>query len=304
MILAEARQKAEEQLAKLQSKARLYTLLGIGSGIIAGIVSSLIMVHWFPFNFILLLVFPIIAYLSARSYVRDNILYHPLEAVKILGKEPQDENDYWFRAEILSSYGFREAAVEDYRKALEIEPDEELNEYIRLDLAETLWELHRRDEALPIAEQLSTKEGHYQGLALVLQGKILAEEDSAMALKCFDRAIEIEPKYFQHRLSKIRFFLDLNRLDEAAEVIEQTAKMLKWQGNYPALYAEFYELGGELALKRGRFADAVREFTIAIRWCSSETKYYRSRSEAHDALGNLAKADADRRKADKLASKS
>ena len=303
-ILAEARQKAEEKLEKLRPKAMLYTLFGIGFGIITGIVGSLITARFFPVNLVLLLVIPIVAYITTKRHVRQHILHYANDAIKALSEEPQDDRDYWCRADILSSYGFHEAAVDDYRLALEIEPNEELNSDIWYDLAHTLWELRRRDEALPIVEKLIAKKGDYHGLALVLQGKILAEEDPAAALKCFDKAIEIEPKYFYHRLSRIRFFLDLDRLDEAAEMIEQTAKMLKWQGNVPHIYAEFYEFCGELALKQGRFADAVREFTIAIRWCSSEAKYYRLRGDAHEALGDFAKAEADRSKAEKLAGQS
>jgi tetratricopeptide (TPR) repeat protein len=226
LILAEARQKAEAKLEKLRPKAMLYTLVGIGCGIFAGIVGSLVMARLFPFNFVLVIVFPIVAYIAAKRHVKQHILHYADEAVKILDKEPQDDRDYWDRADILSSYGFHEAAVDDYRSALEIESDEELNGDIWYDLAVTLWELRRRDEALPIAEKLSVKEGDYQGLALALQGKILAEDDPTAALKCFDKAIEIEPKYFYHRLSRIRFFLDGNRLDEAADAIEKTEKML------------------------------------------------------------------------------
>jgi len=303
LIIAEAKRKAEEKLEKLQPTVRLYTLFGIGGGIFSGIISSLTMVRLFPFNLLLLPVFPIIAYIGVKRHVRAHFLFDILEAIKALGEEPEDEHDYWFRADILSSCGFHEAAVDDYRSALEVAPDEEQNDFIWHDLAVSLWELRRRDEALPIAEKVSTKEGNYQAEALILQGKILAEDNPAAALQCFDKAIEIDPKDFYHRLSRCRFFLDADRLDEAHRAIVETACTLKEQGNYQYLRAELYEFHGELALRQERFADAVREFTVAIRWCSSEAKYYRLRSAAHEALGNHDKADADRRKAEKIAEK-
>jgi uncharacterized protein HemY len=70
--------------------------------------------------------------------------------------------------------------------------------------------------------------------------------------------------------------------------------------DYRFFVDELYELRGRLALKQGRFADAVRDFGWAIWNGSSDATCYRLRSKAHEALGRLDKAEADRRKADAL----
>ena len=65
-------------------------------------------------------------------------------------------------------------------------------------------------------------------------------------------------------------------------------------------YAELYELRGLLAMKRGHYADAIKELTVAIRHDSKAKEYYRLRSDALEALGNMDKAEKDRRKIQKL----
>ena len=221
---------------------------------------------------------------------------HYEEALKVLEKEPQSADDYVERAGILYSHKFYEAAVEDYRIALEMEPNNDIAWY---DLAETLWrELHRADEALPIVEKLGATAGDYQASALVFQGEILAKNDPAAALKCFDKAIKLEPNDPDHHLARLRFYLDTDRLTEAAEAIRETTKKLNQRANGPC--SELYELRALLAMKQGRTADAVKELNVAIRFCRSEAKYYRLRSDAHEALGNLEKANADQRKAQEI----
>ena len=300
LILAEARRKAEEELKALRTKTSRYTLLAIGFGLaIAVPISMLGTMLKFPFN-LFPYVFLVIGYAGIKQYARVQILL-PAEFTKqSIENEPQDASDYSERAGTLYAYGFYEAAVEDYRSALEMEPDSDQD---WLDLAESLWELGQKDEAQSIVEKMSAAEGDYQGLALVLQGKFLAEEDPAAALKCFDKGIEIEPDYSYHRLSRIRFFLGRDRLGETAEAIEETTKVLKKQRHYQYHCAEIYEFRGTLALKQGRFTDAVRDFGWAIWNRSSEAEYHRLRGDAHEALGNLAKADADRKKAEILAGK-
>ena len=301
LILAEARQKAEEQLAKLRTKTNRYVMLIVIVAIVASIPFSLgfAWVIPFPFNLVLCLIIPILVYINCKRHFRDCYLAQYEFTLQSLTKEPQSAEDYSDRAEALASYGFHESAVEDYRKALEMESNTVQN---WLDLAETLWKIQQRDEALAIVEKWSEVEGDYQGLALVLQGNILTEEAPETALKCFDKAIEIEPNDSYCHLARLRFCLEQNQLDTAAAAIDETTKVLKKGGYY--YVSEIYELRGMLAMKQGNLNDAVKEFNKAIRLESSEGRYYRLRSEAHDALGNLAKADADRRKADELASKS
>jgi tetratricopeptide (TPR) repeat protein len=289
LVIAETRRKAEKELEALRAKVWRYSLLGIGFGVVLAIPFWLRNV-WAGFSIYSFIIFPVIAYIGFKLYVRRFFL-HAQEVLETLEKEPHNASDYAARAGTLYAYGYYEASAEDYQTALEMEPDNDLTWF---DLAETLWKLHRRSEALPIAENLGKTEGDYQASALVLQGEILTDEDPVTALKCFDKAVEIEPDDYDHHLARLRFYLDTNQLDQAAEAVT------KLKGCHLHQYPALFELRGVLALKQGRFADAVRELTSAIRHCSSESKYYRLRSDAHEALGHLDKAEIDRRKAQEL----
>lgn len=298
LILAETRRKAEMELMEAQKKVSRYLLLGMGWVIVfTFIFAYFLFTTLFPqsFSFVIIVsfVFPCIIFFLARRDLKKQYCSYLEEMLKTLEKEPQTASDYANRAGTFYDYKFYEAAVDDYRAALKMEPNDDLTWY---DLAETLWRnLRRGDEALPIVEKLGKAEGDYQASALVFQGEILAETDPIAALQCFDKAIELEPDDDDHHIARLRFYLDQNRLDEAVEAVEETAKILK-RGGYNRR-AEFYELRGTLALKQGRFTDGVKEFSKAIRLAPSEAKYYRLRSDAHAALGNHDKANTDRQKA-------
>jgi tetratricopeptide (TPR) repeat protein len=289
-ILAEARRQAEEELAKKQKLVSWY----IGTVMVFAIFSSIYFFISESRSSAILAygLFAIFGFFYVCWEVQRRYLSCPRKILEAFEKEPQDAADYAARAGCLYDYEFYEAAAEDYRTSLEMEPNNDLAWY---DLAETLWrDLHRGDEALPIVEKLGKTEGDYQASALVFHGEILAETDPKTAQKCFDKAVELEPNDFDHHLARLRFYFDADRLDYAADAVAEIK-----QQRFPQC-TELCELRGVLAMKQGRPADAVKELTQAIRFDPTEEKYYRLRSDAHETLGNHDKADADRQKAEEL----
>ena len=123
----------------------------------------------------------LIAYFLSRQKLAE--LYSPcFQVLNAFEKEPQDADDYVVRARCFHNYKFYEAAIEDYRTALAMEPNDDIAWY---ELAAILWrDLHRADEALPIIEKLSEAEGDYQGLAIVFHREILADKDPVALCAC------------------------------------------------------------------------------------------------------------------------
>jgi tetratricopeptide (TPR) repeat protein len=272
------------------------TWLVVGFGLAFGLAMSFgLRHHPFPLNYIPLVVVPIIAYFSYKSHARRTHTFSTRHAIEVLDEEPLDASDFAERADVLSCYGFYESAVEDFRTALAMNPDEEFDADLTwYNLATTLQELDRDDEAMSILEKLCATEGHYQDIVLVFRGELLADKDPAEALKCFDKAIEVAPMAYENHFARLRFYIDTDRLDQAAEVIAWIPKNLKQ--HYQFYVYKLYELRGMLALKQGRFADAVRDLGWAIWNSPQEKEYYRLRADAHEALGNIDKAEKDRRK--------
>jgi tetratricopeptide (TPR) repeat protein len=94
-----------------------------------------------------------------------------------LEREPKTADDYVVRARTLNGRNYPEAAVEDYRKALELEPR---NDMFLYEMADTLWgSLHNGEEALPYVELLMDIGGSNQSEASILHEQILAEKRNA-----------------------------------------------------------------------------------------------------------------------------
>ncbi|MDR3182469.1 MAG: hypothetical protein LBT89_06035 [Planctomycetaceae bacterium] len=92
-------------------------------------------------------------------------------------REPKTADDYVVRARTLNGRNYPEAAVEDYRKALELEPR---NDMFLYEMADTLWgSLHNGEEALPYVELLMDIGGSNQSEASILHEQILAEKRNA-----------------------------------------------------------------------------------------------------------------------------
>jgi len=301
LILEKVRKDEAEIRKKLRPVLTRHACLAVGFGLAVGIFLAF---AWrgfpFPVYLVPLIVGPLFGYFGYRSWVKK----HFPNAEKIIAsleKEPQTASGYARRADILFDHKFYEAAVDDYRTALAMPPDDDFDvDFTWLNLAAVLQKLDRNDEALVIVEKLNSTPGKYRDLSLVVRGELLADKDPTEALKCFDKAIEIEPNGFVAHLARLRFYLCMDQLDRAAEAVTETTKLLKRLGLEKTHYAELFELQGMLAMKEGRFADAVKALTWAIRQNPAVEKYYQLRSDAHEALRNIDKAEKDRRKVKKL----
>jgi len=302
LTLEKVRKKAEEECASIHFLVYRYMLLttGLGCVCVFGYMYVWNKVSLLSILFLSFFVVPGSALFALLFWIRVLAWRHarPQLIIEILKKEPQNADDYLNRSAVCYVYNFYEAAVEECRTACGIEPD---NDLALFSLAECLWLLlHQGDEALAIAEKLAKKEGSQQASALALLGAILTKKNPIEALKCFDKAIEIEPNSINVHLALLRFLIDTDQLDRAAEAVTETVKLLKRLNLGQAHYKELLELQGVLAMKQGRFADAVKALTLAIRQSPAEAKYYQLRSDAHEALGNIDKAEKDRRKVQTL----
>jgi len=299
LILEKVRRDEAEIRKKLRPMLTRHACLAVGFGLALG---CFIEYAWrgfqSPVYLVPLVVGPLFGYFGYRSWAKKHFP-NAEDIIASLEKEPQTASDYASRADTLSDYEFYEAAVDDYRTALAMPPDDDFDTDLTwFNLGYTLEQLDQDDEALAIVEKLCNTAGDYQDIALKLRGELLADKDPVEALKCFNKAIEIDPKNYDHHLARLRFYIDTDQFDRAAEAVTETTRLLKRVGYGLSEYV--FELQGVLAMKQGRFADAVKALSLAIRQSPAEAKYYQLRSDAHEALGNIDKAEKDRRKVQTL----
>lgn len=299
-VIEQAKQKLEEILEPIRTKVNLIHWAGL-----AGLTVFCFIFAWaarfrFPFAYIPV-IFLLVGIFRSKSELRKTFRQDYYEdELKYLEKEPETADDYYSRGHTLNNLEFHEAAVEDYRKAIEMEPNDQ---YFLIAIITTLWgELERGEEALPYVEQLTQMENDndYKADAFMYRGRILAKTDPEAALKSFDKAIEIDPDDSDYPLAKMRFLIDAGRLDAATDYLPEVEKAVKEErayGQWP-----INEIRSRLALKQGNPADAVAFASKALRHVP-RSDLYLLRAEAYDALGQIDKADADRRKAEKLESK-
>ncbi len=259
----------------------------------------------FPMN-VVLIFFPLFIFFIARNDLKKRYYCkHYEDAIRVLQTEPETADDFYQRAECLvtgpfdASESIRKAAEADYAKALELEPN---NDEILYGYATYLWYVKKSDAALPVVEKLCKIDGDNQSEAFKIKGEILAKTDPKEAEACFDKAIELDPDDTEFHATRVRFYLDANRLDDAERGIAETNKILK-RKMWPAP-AELFEVQGTLAMKQGRAEDAVKQYTKAIKLYRLEPSYYQLRGDAYDAIGDVSRAADDRRRAEELNDKS
>lgn len=295
-VLDEAKRKLEEILEPIRTKVHLVFWAGLAAMVAFCIMFAFAARFRFPFAF-----FPVIILLIGifrfKSELRKMFWQDYYEnELKYLEKEPESGDDYYARGHTLDNLGFYEAAVEDYRKAVERDPDDI---YFLYSIISTLWdELNNGEEALPYVERLMKIEGDYQADAFMYHGRILAKTDPEAALQSFDKAVQLDPDESDYALAKLRFLIENDRLDKAAEFMEQVAETVKREGGHDR--DELLGLQALSALKLGDAEEAVKLVSQALKLAPDDKDFYRLRSEAYDALGKYDKADADRRKAEKL----
>jgi tetratricopeptide (TPR) repeat protein len=297
-ILDEVKQKVEADLAKARRKVALISLFGT-------IAFALFFAVWLSFwklplylYWIVVVIAPIVLYIYWKKELRKLLWQDYYESeLEALQNEPQTADDYFLRGDTLAGYDYQEAAIEDWRKAVELEPE---NDRILYEIMYQLWyEMDNGEEALLYAERLAAIEGDDQAEALTIYGRILTTTDPETALASINKAIELAPDDANCRLARLRLFLVTDRLCDAAAVVDEMSTEMR-KSSFTLEKAEFAELQGILAMKQQDPKTAVKHFSRAIRFCSDNEKYYILRAEAHEALGDIFKADADKQKADKF----
>lgn len=295
-VLDEAKRKLEEILEPIRTKVNLVFWAGLAAMSAFCVLFAFVARFRFPLAF-----FPVIVLLIGifrfKSELRKTFWQDYYEdELKYLEKEPESGDDYYARGHTLDDLEFYEAAVEDYRKAVEMDPDDI---YFLYSIISTLWvELKNGEEALPYIERLMKIEGDYQADAFMFHGQILAETDPETALQSFDEAVRLDPDDSDYALAKLRFLIESDRLDKAADFMGQVAETVKREGGYEQ--DTLLGLQALSALKLGDAEEAVRLVSKALKLAPADEDLYRLRSEAYDVLGKYDKADADRRKAEKL----
>lgn len=292
--LEETKRQIEDIRKPIRTKATIVWWCGITGMVLFCFYFAFVMrLHW-PF-LVFAIAFPVFVLFRFKKDLRRYFYLYENE-LAALETTPETADDYSVRARILSDWVFPEAAVADYRKALEIDPG---NDMFRYELAITLWlQMKDGEAALPYFEQLAQSEGDNQADALMYRGQILAKSDPEAALASFEKAVEIEPDDSDYHLARLRFYLETNRIDAAEAAMAETVKVIKKE-KIPEP-AEFFELQGLLAMRRSNPALAVKHWTKAIQRLPEEESYYRLRSEAYDALNDFSRANADREKAELL----
>lgn len=243
----------------------------------------------------------ILAAMIVAFFIRERHISHPLrryylDGLKTLARDPETADDYAERADIFAGQDMLDEAIEDFEMALKLEPDDADTMY---DYAYMLWR-QKKDgaAALPWVEKLAKIVNDNQGEAYCMKGEILGQTDLWTGLEWIDMALEIDDDA-EWTVAKVRLLLQHEAWDRIDEAIDEATKHLKtedWR------LAELFKLQGQLAMTRGGYKEAVEFFTRAFK-CIDDDDYpelFLRRAEAYDALGVLDKADADRRKAEKL----
>lgn len=297
--VVQAKEKLQEILTPIRAKVNLIWWLGLGSIVLFSIPFACISRFQFPFT-LFSVAFPVAFILfyvfRAKKDLRRTFWQEYYEdGLRALENEPQSADDHVVRARVLSDLGFHEAALPDTRKALDMEPD---NAVYLDDMVQVLWfQMKDGERALPYVEKLCKIQSDDQADAFMYRGEILAKTDPDAALKSFDRAIEIAPDDSDYPLARLRFFIETGQWERAADYLPEVEAAVKREGPYGR--ESLLELRAKLALEQGEPKTAVKLATQAIRLSPQNKELYTLRAEAHNALGEYGKAEADRDKAEK-----
>lgn len=289
-IIEQIRPEVERDLKKIREKVD-HTAVCIGIVVTGFFVFFLLISKPPPPLFsIFYLILGIIAYFGLREHFLK--LVSPLveQRLQRLDREPETAEEFAERAEIFAEYGQPDAAVADYRSAIELAPDDKA---ILHDFALLLWKLERSDEALEFLEEITPISSDWQASAFFLRGRILEARDPIQAEKSFHKALEIDPDSVEFHLGRAGFYLRCERFDEVQADLDAASTLLRHVGLSDT--GELCQLRGRLKMKQGDPAGAVKDFTRAVRVDpANASNYFLQRAQAWDALGDFRQARADR----------
>lgn len=294
-ILEEAKQKIRGLLGSIRIKVWLYSLVPAVACFSA--LSFFLLRSFSPWMLIAYLIFSIFIFLRIRFDLRWNhLLDYYEQGLKNLDKPPENAEDYAGRGWIFEDLGFYEAAAENFRNALELEPE---NEDYLAGIIAALWDhTPDRGKLLPYLNRLIEIGVEEKAFAYMRRGQLLAESDPESALNDFDRAIELEPEDSEYSLAKLRFFIETDHLEDAADFLPEAVEAVEKEGGYEK--EVLYELQARFALKSGDAESVVKLASQSLKIVPKNKNVLLLRGEAYESLSQFEKADADRRKAAEL----
>ncbi len=294
--IEKAREGLEKELAELQGLILRYSFLSAGFAIVGcGMFIAVRQLTLLP-SLAIVVVVPIAVYFLSKRHWTNIHGRHYLDDLKTLAHEPEMAYEFANRAGVFAGQDMFDEAIEDFEIALKLEPDDE---DIMYDCAYMLWRQKKDGEAaLPLVEKLAKIENDNQGEAYCMKGEILGQTNLQAGLKWIDKALEIDDDA-EWAIVKVRLLLKHEAFDAIDQAINEAAQHVRAEGWKSS---ELATLRGQLAMKRNNFDEAVQFFTQAVKagGTEDEAEIFTLRAEAYDALGNMDKADADRRYAEKL----
>jgi len=196
---------------------------------------------------------------------------------------------YWLRGDILEKSIKREAAIADYTKALEIDPN-----YMRVYRARSslyMWE-EKYNLALADINLEIEKSSVSSPYSYWLRGEILEKMgDKEKAIQDFSKAIEIDTTYTLAYRSRAIIYEGMKKYDLALSDIDALIKYPSSVGSqsYNCLWR------GHILTRIENYEEALKEYTRAIEFYPDNVFAYESRSRVYGEIGEheLALADVD-----------
>ena len=201
---------------------------------------------------------------------------------------------YSGRGVAYSKQGKLDKAIEDYTKAIGIEP------YSFLDYHNRGVAYHKQgklDKAMEDFNKAIELKSNYD-LAYNNRGGTYYEQGKLdKAIEDFTRAIELDPNNDQAYYNRGVVYYKQGKLDKA---IEDYTKAIELNPDN----AEAYNNRGEAYYKQGKLDKAIEDYTKAIELNPDDDLAYEKRGEAQQLQGNNDLAEADLRKVEALRSQS
>lgn len=181
-------------------------------------------------------------------------------------------------------------AIEDYNKAIELDPDYSEAYYNRGRAYRYLKEYDKAIEDYSKAIELNPEDAE----AYNSRGVAYADlKEYGKAIEDFSKAIELNPEDAEAYNNRGYAYLHLKEYGKSKTDIEKALE-LDPDGGY------IYDSLGELLLETGKYDEAIEDFTRAIELGCNEIETYEKRAKAYEAVGEIEKAEADRKTAETL----
>ena len=216
------------------------------------------------------------------------------EAIEDYNKAIELNPDWWDlysnRADCYKKHEQYEEALEDYSKAIELSPDLSL---LYRDRADCYKELEQYEEAISgYSEAIKIKpdsDYSYQKRGQCYQ-KL---EQYSKAIKDFTKAIEIDSDWYGYYRDRADCYKELEKYEEAISDYSKTIK-LKPDSDYS------YQKRGQCYQKLKEYNKAIKDFTKAIEIDSDWWGFYKGRADCYKELEKYEEAVIDYTKAIKL----